>query len=54
MQYGIKSRVEHILFSYTLELKKGKLALMSSEMWKPCGNAVDEQDISVPYPLLEY
>jgi len=29
-----------------LELKRGKSALMSSEMWKPCGvvtcNAVDE------------
>jgi len=34
------------LFSYTLELKRGKSALMSSEMWKPCEvvtcNVVDE------------
>jgi len=25
--------LDHILFSYTLELKGGKSALMSSEMW---------------------
>jgi len=35
MQYGIKSR-RYLVF-YTLELKKGKSALMSSEKWKPCG-----------------
>jgi len=38
--------LDHILFSYTLELKRGKSALMSSETWKPCEvvtcNAVDE------------
>jgi len=28
--------LDHILFSYTLELKRGKSALMSSYMWKPC------------------
>jgi len=44
--YNTELNLDHILFSYTLELKRSKLALMSSEKWKPCGvvtcNAVDE------------
>jgi len=39
MQYGIKSR-PYLVILYTLELKRGKSALMSSEKWKPCGRGV--------------
>ena len=44
MQYGIKSRPYLVFLHFGVE--KGKSALMSSEMWKPCEvvtrNAVDE------------